>query len=76
MDSVFSFVVHKEKCVLESVVNGTSAGLGCSGSHYHFTEKEDRAPVPPLLAGSLLGDLTQSWETLGHAWRVRASVCG
>lgn len=67
MDSVFSFVVPKERCVLESVVNGTNAGVGRSGSHYHFTEKEDGAPVPPLLVGSLLGDLTQRWETVGHA---------
>ena len=56
--------------------NGTNAGVGCSGSHYHFTEKEDGAPVPPLLVGSLLGDLTQRWETVGRPVRVRASVYG
>lgn len=42
MDSVFSFRVRKERCVLESMENVINAGLWRSGSHYHFTEKEDR----------------------------------
>ena len=62
MDSVFSFVVHKEMCVLESTVNGTNTCLGCSGSHYHFTEKEDRAPV--TFAGGLT--LRRFDTELGH----------
>lgn len=64
MDSVFSFVVHKERCVLESMVNGTNTCLGCSGSHYHFTEKEDRAPVP--FAGGLA--LRRFDTEMGDCW--------
>lgn len=66
-------MVHKKRCVLESVENGTNAGLGRSGSHYHLLGEDRPEAMPHLLMGLLLRDPAQSWQIGDGALRAGES---